>query len=80
MKFSEVTVNQSTGSVTVRTGFPNPEQLLLPGMFVRAIVEEGVNEQAVLVPQKSITPGQSLVIYRDEQVLGGGVIDSAIPA
>ena len=45
LKFSEVTVDQSTGSVTLRAIFPNPKQTLLPGMFVRAIVEEGVNEQ-----------------------------------
>ena len=44
LKFSDVTVDPSTGSVTLRTLFPNPEQLLLPGMFVRAVLEEGVNE------------------------------------
>lgn len=62
MKFSEVTVNQSTGSVTLRTLFPNPEQLLLPGMFVRAIIKEGVNEQAILVPQRGCTRSQTGVI------------------
>ena len=55
LKFSEVTVDQSTGSVTLRNLFPNPEQLLLPGMFVRAILEEGINEQAILVPQRGVT-------------------------
>lgn len=55
MKFSEVSVEQSTGSVTLRTLFPNPEQILLPGMFVRATVAEGVNEQAILVPQRGVT-------------------------
>lgn len=55
LKFSEVTVDQSTGSITLRALFPNPKQLLLPGMFVRAIVEEGVNEQALLVPQRGVT-------------------------
>jgi membrane fusion protein (multidrug efflux system) len=55
LKFSEVTVEQSTGSVTLRTVFPNPDKLLLPGMFVRAILEEGVNEQAILVPQRGVT-------------------------
>jgi membrane fusion protein (multidrug efflux system) len=65
MKFSDVTVNQSTGSVTLRTVFPNPDQLLLPGMFVRAIVEEGMNEQALLVPQRGVTrnpAGQAMVM------------------
>ncbi|TLM67178.1 MAG: efflux RND transporter periplasmic adaptor subunit [Deltaproteobacteria bacterium] len=55
LKFAEVTVDQSTGSVTLRTLFPNPEQLLLPGMFVRAVLEEGVSEQALLVPQRGVT-------------------------
>ncbi len=55
LKFSEVTVDQSTGSITLRAIFPNPKQILLPGMFVRAVVEEGVNEQALLVPQRGVT-------------------------
>jgi membrane fusion protein, multidrug efflux system len=55
LKFSEVTVDQSTGSITLRAIFPNPKQSLLPGMFVRAILEEGVNEQAILVPQRGVT-------------------------
>lgn len=55
LKFSEVTVEESTGSITLRAVFPNPKQVLLPGMFVRAIVEEGVNEQAILVPQRGVT-------------------------
>jgi membrane fusion protein (multidrug efflux system) len=55
LKFSEVTVDQSTGSITLRAVFPNPNQVLLPGMFVRAILEEGVNDQAILVPQRGVT-------------------------
>jgi len=55
LKFSEVTVDQSTGSITLRAVFPNPKQVLLPGMFVRAVVEEGVNEQAILVPQRGVS-------------------------
>jgi membrane fusion protein (multidrug efflux system) len=55
LKFSEVTVDQSTGSVILRAIFPNPKQALLPGMFVRAILEEGVNEKAILVPQRGVT-------------------------
>lgn len=58
LKFSDVTVDQSTGSVTLRTVFPNPDQLLLPGMFARAVIEEGVNEQAILVPQRGVTRNQ----------------------
>lgn len=55
LKFSEVTVDQSTGSITLRAQFPNPNHLLLPGMFVRALVQEGVREQAMLVPQRGVT-------------------------
>ncbi|AMV73731.1 efflux RND transporter periplasmic adaptor subunit [Desulfuromonas carbonis] len=55
LKFSDVTVDPSTGSVTLRTLFPNPKQLLLPGMYVRALLEEGVNENAILVPQRGVT-------------------------
>jgi membrane fusion protein (multidrug efflux system) len=55
LKFSEVTVDQSTGSVTLRALFPNPKQSLLPGMFVRAILEEGVDENAILIPQRGVT-------------------------
>lgn len=55
LKFSEVTVDPSTGSVTMRAVFPNPKQLLLPGMFVRAILEEGVQENAIIVPQRGVT-------------------------
>jgi len=54
-KFSDVTVEQGTGSVTIRTVFPNPKQVLLPGMYVRAVLEEGVSEQAILVPQRGVT-------------------------
>ncbi|MDZ4183466.1 MAG: efflux RND transporter periplasmic adaptor subunit [Desulfuromonadales bacterium] len=55
LKFSEVSVDPGTGSVTLRTLFPNPEQLLLPGMFVRAVLEEGNNASALLVPQRAVT-------------------------
>jgi membrane fusion protein (multidrug efflux system) len=55
LKFSEVTVDQSTGSITLRAVFPNPNKTLLPGMFVRAVLEEGISEQAILVPQRGVT-------------------------
>jgi membrane fusion protein (multidrug efflux system) len=55
LKFSDVTVDPSTGSYILRTVFPNPQHLLLPGMYVRAIVQEGVAEQAILVPQQSVS-------------------------
>jgi membrane fusion protein (multidrug efflux system) len=65
LKFSEVTVDPSTGSVILRTLFPNPKQILLPGMFVRAILEVGVKEQAILVPQRGVTrnpKGEAMVM------------------
>jgi membrane fusion protein (multidrug efflux system) len=54
IQFSEVIVDQGTGSVTLRAVFPNPDGLLLPGMFVRARVEEGTIDQALLVPQQAV--------------------------
>jgi membrane fusion protein, multidrug efflux system len=55
LKFRDVTVDPTTGSVHLRMVFPNPEAVLLPGMFVRAVVEEGVKEQGLLAPQQGVT-------------------------
>ena len=55
LKFSDVTVDPSTGSQILRMLFPNPQHVLLPGMYVRAIVGEGVADQAILVPQQGVT-------------------------
>jgi membrane fusion protein (multidrug efflux system) len=55
LAFSDVTVDQGTGTVTLRAIFPNPKHDLLPGMFVRAVLEEGVNEGGLLVPQQGVT-------------------------
>lgn len=55
LQFRDVTVDPTTGSVTLRMAFPNPRQVLLPGMYVRAVVEEGMNENAILVPQQGVT-------------------------
>ena len=55
LEFSEVTVDQGTGSVTLRSIFPNHAGLLLPGMFVRTTIEEGVREGAIVAPQQGIT-------------------------
>jgi len=54
LEFSGVTVDQTTGSITLRAVFPNPDHTLLPGMFVRARLEEGVNPNAMLVPQQGV--------------------------
>lgn len=53
--FSDITVDQSTGVITLRAIIPNPERELLPGMFVRARLDEGVNIRALLVPQQAVT-------------------------
>lgn len=55
LQFRDVTVDPSTGSVILRVIFPNPKGVLLPGMFVRAIVKEGVNKQALLIPQQAVS-------------------------
>jgi membrane fusion protein, multidrug efflux system len=55
LQFRDVTVDQSTGAVILRVVFPNPQRILLPGMFVRAVVKEGVNERAMLVPQQAVS-------------------------
>lgn len=55
LEFSDVTVDQSTGSITIRAVFPNPDHSLLPGMFVRARIDEGVQPTAILVPQQGVT-------------------------
>lgn len=55
LQFSEVTVDPSTGSVTLRAKFPNPDKLLLPGMYARAAVVEGVKQDAILVPQRGVS-------------------------
>ncbi|MBS0275060.1 MAG: efflux RND transporter periplasmic adaptor subunit [Proteobacteria bacterium] len=54
LQFSEVTVDQTTGAVTLRAIFPNPDDILLPGMFVRATIIEGVDPHAILIPQQGV--------------------------
>jgi membrane fusion protein, multidrug efflux system len=73
LQFTDITVDQGTGSVTVRAIFPNPRFTLLPGMFVRARIEEGVNENAFLVPQVGVThdpngKATALVVGADNKV------------
>lgn len=73
LEFSEVSVDEGTGSVTLRAVFPNPNHDLLPGMFVHAQLQAGVNSQAILAPQQGVTrnlKGQptALVVNRDNKV------------
>jgi membrane fusion protein (multidrug efflux system) len=55
LQFRDVTVDPTTGSVILRMVFPNPKSVLLPGMFVRVVVQEGIAEQAILAPQQGVT-------------------------
>lgn len=73
LEFSEVSVDEGTGSVTLRAVFPNPNHDLLPGMFVHAQLQAGVNSQAILAPQQGVTrdlKGQptALVVNQDNKV------------
>ncbi|CAN7210597.1 efflux RND transporter periplasmic adaptor subunit [Caballeronia sp. LjRoot34] len=74
LQFSDVSVDQGTGSVTVRAIFPNKDRVLLPGMFVRASIDEGVNDKALVVPQVGVTHDQkgqptALVVGPDNKVV-----------
>jgi len=73
LEFSDVTVDETTGSITLRAILPNPNDSLLPGMFVRARLDEGVNNNALLVPQQGITrnprgDATAMVIGADNKV------------
>mgnify|MGYP003240937159 FL=1 len=74
LQFTDVSVDESTGMVSLRALFPNPEHILLPGMYVRAVIAEGVDENALLVPQRALRrdpKGQASVLLVD----GGGRVD-----
>jgi membrane fusion protein (multidrug efflux system) len=73
LEFSEVSVDQTTGSVTLRAKFPNPDHQLLPGMFVHARLQTGVAAQAILVPQQGVTHDirgipTAMVVNKDNKV------------
>lgn len=73
LEFSEVAVDETTGSVTLRALFPNPDHTLLPGMFVHARLKTGVNANAILAPQQGVTRDlkgapTALVVNKDNKV------------
>ncbi|NIJ09276.1 membrane fusion protein (multidrug efflux system) [Sphingomonas vulcanisoli] len=73
LEFAEVTVDQNTGSVTLRATFPNPDGMLLPGLYVRARIVEGVQTQGLLVPQAGISRNErgqatALVLGPDDKL------------
>ena len=55
VEFGEVVVDQGTGTVTLRARFPNPDGILLPGMFVRAVFAQSIDTNAFLIPQQAVT-------------------------
>ncbi|HAT5001495.1 TPA: efflux RND transporter periplasmic adaptor subunit [Serratia marcescens] len=70
LELTEVAVDEATGSVTLRAVFPNPEHELLPGMYIHATVDNGVDPKAILAPQQGITrnaKGEATALVVDEQ-------------
>lgn len=70
LQFTDVTEDPSSGSVTIRAVFPNPQGVLLPGMFVRARINEALDPDAILVPQQGVSrdpKGGATVLVIDEQ-------------
>jgi membrane fusion protein, multidrug efflux system len=70
LKFSDVTVDPSTGSFILRMVFPNPKNILLPNMYVRAIIQEGVADRAILAPQQGVsrdTKGNPVALIVDSE-------------
>ncbi|MGL4612464.1 MAG: efflux RND transporter periplasmic adaptor subunit [Shewanella sp.] len=77
LQFSEVSVDENTGSVTLRAEFPNPDGLLLPGMYVRAQLNAGTDPQAIMVPQRAISrnpKGEAVAMVVNAQ----GVVEAKI--
>ncbi|MDY0956271.1 efflux RND transporter periplasmic adaptor subunit [Stenotrophomonas rhizophila] len=79
LQFSEVSVDEGTGAVTLRAVFPNPDGLLLPGMFVRASLTEGVREGGILVPQRAVSrdnegKATALVVGSDNKLVQRSIV------
>jgi len=73
LEFSEIFVDEGTGSVTLRAVFPNPDRELLPGMYVRARLTQGVNHDAILVPHAALIRNQrgqaeAMVVNAEDKV------------
>jgi membrane fusion protein (multidrug efflux system) len=79
--FADVSVDQNTGSVSMRAEFPNPKRTLLPGMYVRARLEQGVNEAAITVPQQAVVRTQDgasvLIVGSDNKVVSQPITATA---
>ena len=81
LQFSDVTVDQGTGNVTLRALFPNPKADLLPGMYVRAVLENGINERAIVVPQRGVSRNQkgqaTALVLNAESVVEPRIIETS---
>jgi membrane fusion protein (multidrug efflux system) len=83
LEFSEVTADPSTGAVTLRARFPNPQGLLLPGMYVRAVVSQAVRKEAFLLPEAAVVhdprgSASVLVIGADNKIVSKPVTDQGL--
>lgn len=80
--FTGITVDPGTGQVNLRAEFPNPDQVLLPGMYVRVRLQEGVDEQALMVPQQALQRTadglQNVMLVREGNVVQVPVITGAV--
>ena len=78
LQFAETTVDPGTGSVTLRAVYPNPQRILLPGMFVHQQIQEGVDDTGLLVPQRAVTHNQrgdaTTIVVGPDNVAGVRVI------
>lgn len=81
MLFSDISVDAATGTITLRAEFPNPENLLLPGMFARAQIIEGYRTNALTIPQRTVTRGvagaASVLVVNDENTVESRTIEVA---
>lgn len=76
--FRGITVNEGTGQVTLRTEVDNPNEILLPGMFVRVVIDQGINKQAILIPPQALQRGtdgkNSVMTVVDNKVVSTPVV------
>ncbi len=82
LRFSGVQVNPATGAITLRATVPNPEGLLMPGMYVRAVLETGMSEKAILAPQQAVTRDPAgnarvLVVSADDKIESRRIVTGA---
>ena len=81
--FSEAKVDAFTGQVTLRGQFPNPNRELLPGMYVRVLIEQGIDSDAIAVPQQAIQRdaggGSEVFVVKEDGRVGVHVLSAPLP-